>query len=108
MNDSELLAKRGFVGSHLVERLRADGIEPFVARRRDYDLTREAEYHIAERNVARVSSTGFIRATADGGTEIEVTARGQAKRVQLTVAESARPRAFSCSRGRRASAASRA
>src|SRR5690242_4711206 len=29
----------GFVGSHLVERLRAEGIEPFVARQRDYDLT---------------------------------------------------------------------
>ncbi|HEY7207773.1 MAG TPA: GDP-L-fucose synthase [Gaiellaceae bacterium] len=29
----------GFLGSHLVERLRADGEEPFVARRRDYDLT---------------------------------------------------------------------
>jgi GDP-L-fucose synthase len=29
----------GFVGSHLVERLRADDIEPFVARRGDYDLT---------------------------------------------------------------------
>jgi GDP-L-fucose synthase len=33
----------GFVGSQLVERLQADGIEPFVARRRDYDLTREAD-----------------------------------------------------------------
>jgi GDP-L-fucose synthase len=33
----------GFLGSHLVERLRADGIEPFVARRTDYDLTREAD-----------------------------------------------------------------
>jgi GDP-L-fucose synthase len=33
----------GFLGSHLVERLRADGIEPFVARRRDYDLTHEAD-----------------------------------------------------------------
>jgi GDP-L-fucose synthase len=31
----------GFLGSHLVERLRADGVEPFVARRRDYDLTVE-------------------------------------------------------------------
>jgi GDP-L-fucose synthase len=31
----------GFLGSHLVERLRADGMEPFVARRRDYDLTVE-------------------------------------------------------------------
>jgi GDP-L-fucose synthase len=30
----------GFLGSHLVERLRARGEEPFVARRRDYDLTR--------------------------------------------------------------------
>jgi len=29
----------GFVGSHLVERLQARGDEPFVARRRDYDLT---------------------------------------------------------------------
>jgi GDP-L-fucose synthase len=31
----------GFLGSHLVERLQAEGIEPFVARRRDYDLTHE-------------------------------------------------------------------
>jgi GDP-L-fucose synthase len=29
----------GFLGSRLVERLRAEGLEPFVARRRDYDLT---------------------------------------------------------------------
>jgi GDP-L-fucose synthase len=29
----------GFLGSHLVDRLRAQGVEPFVARRRDYDLT---------------------------------------------------------------------
>ena len=29
----------GFVGSHLVERLDADGHEVFAARRRDYDLT---------------------------------------------------------------------
>jgi GDP-L-fucose synthase len=30
----------GFVGSRLVERLREDGLDPLVARRRDYDLTR--------------------------------------------------------------------
>ena len=30
----------GFLGSHLVERLRADGVDPFVARRADYDLVR--------------------------------------------------------------------
>ncbi len=30
----------GFLGSHVVDRLRADGLEPFVARRADYDLTR--------------------------------------------------------------------
>jgi GDP-L-fucose synthase len=29
----------GFLGSHLVERLRAERLDPFVARRRDYDLT---------------------------------------------------------------------
>jgi GDP-L-fucose synthase len=29
----------GFLGSHLVDRVRRDGIEPFVARRKDYELT---------------------------------------------------------------------
>ena len=29
----------GFLGSHVVERLREEGEDPFVARRRDYDLT---------------------------------------------------------------------
>jgi GDP-L-fucose synthase len=29
----------GFLGSHLGERLRSEGVEPFVARRSDYDLT---------------------------------------------------------------------
>ncbi len=33
----------GFLGSQLVERLRAQGTEPFAARRRDYDLTRAEE-----------------------------------------------------------------
>src|SRR5262249_23667824 len=33
----------GFLGSHLVERLREQGEEPFVARRRDYDLTEQAD-----------------------------------------------------------------
>ncbi len=33
----------GFLGSHLVERLQTDGVEPFVARHSDYDLTREAD-----------------------------------------------------------------
>lgn len=32
-----------FLGSHLVERLRGQGVEPFVARRRDYDLTSPTE-----------------------------------------------------------------
>jgi GDP-L-fucose synthase len=30
----------GFLGSHLSERLRSDGLDPFVPRRADYDLTR--------------------------------------------------------------------
>src|SRR5215207_3278181 len=29
----------GFLGTHVVERLQAEGIDPMVARRRDYDLT---------------------------------------------------------------------
>jgi GDP-L-fucose synthase len=33
----------GFLGSHLVERLRGQGVDPFVARRADYDLTRESD-----------------------------------------------------------------
>ena len=33
----------GFLGSHLVERLRGDGHEVLVARRRDYDLTSMAD-----------------------------------------------------------------
>jgi GDP-L-fucose synthase len=31
----------GFLGSHLVERLREEGTEPFVPRRAEYDLTRQ-------------------------------------------------------------------
>jgi GDP-L-fucose synthase len=33
----------GFLGSHLVERFRAAGHEPFVARRADYDLTSQED-----------------------------------------------------------------
>jgi GDP-L-fucose synthase len=33
----------GFLGSHLVERFRADGLDPFVPRRSDYDLTVAAD-----------------------------------------------------------------
>jgi GDP-L-fucose synthase len=33
----------GFLGTHLVERLRAEGLDPVVARRKDYDLTRAEE-----------------------------------------------------------------
>jgi GDP-L-fucose synthase len=33
----------GFLGSHLVERLRAEGLDPFVARRAEYDLTCQAD-----------------------------------------------------------------
>jgi GDP-L-fucose synthase len=33
----------GFLGSFLVERLRAEGIDPVVARKRDYDLTSPAD-----------------------------------------------------------------
>jgi GDP-L-fucose synthase len=33
----------GFLGSHLVERLRGRGLDPFVARRREYDLVSPAD-----------------------------------------------------------------
>jgi GDP-L-fucose synthase len=33
----------GFLGSHLVAMLREDGVDPFIARRRDYDLTIAAD-----------------------------------------------------------------
>src|SRR2546423_2968532 len=33
----------GFLGSHLVERVRREGVEPIVVRRRDYDLTNPTE-----------------------------------------------------------------
>jgi len=33
----------GFLGSHLVDRVRLEGLEPFVARQRDYDLTERAD-----------------------------------------------------------------
>ena len=33
----------GFLGSRLVERLRNEGVDPFVARKRDYDLTVAAD-----------------------------------------------------------------
>jgi GDP-L-fucose synthase len=33
----------GFLGSHLVERVRGEGLEPFVVRRRDYDLTKAGD-----------------------------------------------------------------
>lgn len=46
----------GFVGSHLVERLEADGHEVVAARRRDYDLTRwdDAERLFADARPERV------------------------------------------------------
>src|SRR3954454_23892598 len=54
----------GFLGSHLVERLQAEGTEPFVARRRDYDLTREAD---AERLFADARPELVFHLAAEGG-----------------------------------------
>jgi GDP-L-fucose synthase len=61
----------GFVGSHLVGRLQEQGHEPFVARRRDYDLTRwedaerlfrEAEPELVYHLAAEVGGIGANRA----------------------------------------------
>ena len=54
----------GFLGSHLVERLREDGVEPFVARRRDYDLTVAAD---AERLFADARPELVIHLAAEVG-----------------------------------------
>jgi GDP-L-fucose synthase len=35
----------GFLGSHVVERLRAEGVDPFVALHEDYDLTKSDDAH---------------------------------------------------------------
>jgi len=54
----------GFLGSHLVERLRAGGTEPVVARRRDYDLTRAAD---AERLFAEAEPELVFHLAAEVG-----------------------------------------
>ena len=34
----------GFLGAHLVERLRGDGLDPVIARKAGHDLTSPDEY----------------------------------------------------------------
>jgi GDP-L-fucose synthase len=61
----------GFLGSHLVERMKAAGTEPFVARRQEYDLTldgdverafRDAEPELVVHLAAEVGGIGANRA----------------------------------------------
>jgi GDP-L-fucose synthase len=54
----------GFLGSHLVERMQAEGLEPFVARRDDYDLTRAGD---AERLFDDAKPELAIHLAAEGG-----------------------------------------
>jgi GDP-L-fucose synthase len=54
----------GFLGSHLVARLREDGLDPFVARRRDYDLTVAAD---AERMFADARPELVLHLAAEVG-----------------------------------------
>jgi GDP-L-fucose synthase len=54
----------GFLGSHLVARLREEGVDPFVARRRDYDLTVAAD---AERLYADARPELVIHLAAEVG-----------------------------------------
>jgi GDP-L-fucose synthase len=54
----------GFVGSHLVERLKEQGEEPFVARRRDFDLTRQ---HDVERLFAEARPELVFHLAAEVG-----------------------------------------
>jgi GDP-L-fucose synthase len=54
----------GFLGSHLVERLQDEGVEPFVARRSDYDLTMPED---AERLFADASPDLVFHLAAEVG-----------------------------------------
>jgi GDP-L-fucose synthase len=54
----------GFVGSHLVERLQEQGHEPFVARRREFDLTRQ---HDVERLFAEARPELVFHLAAEVG-----------------------------------------
>jgi GDP-L-fucose synthase len=54
----------GFLGTHLVERLRSEGLDPFVARRRDYDLTAAAD---AERLFADAQPNVVFHLAAEVG-----------------------------------------
>ncbi len=54
----------GFLGSHLVARLREEGLEPFVARRHDYDLTVAAD---AERLFADAKPELVLHLAAEVG-----------------------------------------
>lgn len=54
----------GFLGSHLVERLTALGADPFVPRRADFDLTRQAD---VERLYAESAPTLVMHLAAEVG-----------------------------------------
>ena len=54
----------GFLGSHLVAHMRADGVDPVVARKHDYDLTR---WDDAERLFADVRPELVIHLAAEVG-----------------------------------------
>ncbi|HEY5277966.1 MAG TPA: GDP-L-fucose synthase [Coriobacteriia bacterium] len=54
----------GFLGTHVVDRLRANGLDPFVPRRRDYDLTVAAD---AERLFADAQPELVIHLAAEVG-----------------------------------------
>ena len=54
----------GFLGAHVVERLRANGLDPFVPHRRDYDLTVAAD---AERAFADAQPELVLHLAAEVG-----------------------------------------
>ena len=74
----------GFLGSHLVERLEREGHDVFVARRRDYDLTRweDGERLFRAARPERARRDGHLQRRAVGRDvvqdRVEVEARVQA------------------------------
>ena len=56
----------GFLGSHLVDRLRAMGCDPFVVRSKDYDLRTEAGVKALLKDQGRIDYLFHLAATVGG------------------------------------------
>jgi hypothetical protein len=63
-----------------------------TAEGRVIDLTHSAQYRATQPRIAEVNGSGGVRGRGDGATQIQVEAQGFKRVVDVTVAESTRPR----------------